>query len=219
MCVSNVTNTAQKGDTCDSLALKYKVSSAAIQIGNPTLINNCTVLMPGRELCMPFICDVQYTVKGGDTWLSIEWANRPMVAFGTVQKYNSWLNSECTNLQSTRPIHGSVIYLSPLAGTHNSTGTVPATDGNSGGASSSEYSVVVIGAPANAMVANGITSLCGKLYTAHHGDSCAAIRVKQGIPSSHFMAVNPSLKSSCDGSLWSPGHPECSSSTSLDYQS
>ncbi|KAF7183038.1 hypothetical protein CNMCM7691_002873 [Aspergillus felis] len=182
-------------------ALKYKVASAAIQIGNPTLINNCTALVSGRELCRPLSCDIQYTVKDGDTCLSIEWANQPTVAFGSVRKYNSWLNSECTNLQSTHPIHGSVICLSPQAGAHNSTGTVPTTDGNSGGASSSQYSEVVTGAPANAIVANGTTSLCGKWYTAAAGDTCATIFVEQGISSRLFMAVNPSLKSGCDGSL------------------
>ncbi|PWY66471.1 pectin lyase-like protein [Aspergillus sclerotioniger CBS 115572] len=194
-CASGITHTTTEGESCDILAAKYQVASAAIQIGNPMVGNNCTELIPGRELCIPLGCDSQYTLNDNDTCLSSEWDQ--LINFGDVRKYNSWINADCTNLQSTRTVHGSVLCLSPQGGSHNATGSASiAPSVNSG------YTNVVLYAPEGATVANGTTCYCGKWYTVQEGDSCATICIRQEVSSDLFMAVNPSLSSSdCDGSL------------------
>ncbi|KAL9573915.1 hypothetical protein ACKAV7_001947 [Fusarium commune] len=54
-CLSEVTYTTKAGDTCDSLATKYSVSSAAIIMGNPGIIN-CTNIVEGVNICLPLQC-------------------------------------------------------------------------------------------------------------------------------------------------------------------
>ncbi|KAI2907774.1 CAZyme family GH55 [Aspergillus niger] len=195
ICMSGITHTTSEGDTCDLLAYKYHVASAVIQLANPMLVNDCSELIPGRQLCMPLSCDTQYTLQDNDTCLSIEWAQP--IGFGEVRRYNPWLNVDCTNLQTTRQVHGSVLCLSPQGGSHNVTGTGSPCPGISDG-----YTNVVQYAPTNSTIAKGTTCYCGKWYTVQQGDSCATICIKQGIPSSLFLAVNPSLSTSdCDTSL------------------
>ncbi|RAL06587.1 pectin lyase-like protein [Aspergillus homomorphus CBS 101889] len=194
-CASGITHTTSEGDTCDLLAARYQVASAAIQIGNPTLVNDCSELIAGRELCMPFSCDVQYTLQDNDTCFSI--FREQHLKYGDVRKYNPWLNSECTNLQTTRQVHGSVVCLSPQGGSHNATGSKSSKPKISNG-----YTNVITYAPDGATVANGTTCYCGKWYTVEEGDTCAAICIKQEIPSGLFLASNPSLVSDdCDSSL------------------
>ncbi|RAK99303.1 uncharacterized protein BO80DRAFT_456619 [Aspergillus ibericus CBS 121593] len=194
-CASGITHTTADGQTCDSLATQYHIASAAIQIGNPMLVNNCTELVPDRDLCIPLSCDTQYTLQDDNTCESIEWAQR--IKVGDIRKYNSWIKADCTNLQTTRPVHGSVLCLSPQGGSHNATGSKSIAP-----AISSGYTNVIRYAPYNATVANGTTCYCGKWFTIQEGDTCATICVKQGLSSDLFMAVNPSFSSSdCDGSL------------------
>ncbi|PYH80406.1 pectin lyase-like protein [Aspergillus uvarum CBS 121591] len=199
-CASGVTHITVEGDTCDSLATQYSVASAAIQIGNPALVNDCRELIAGRELCIPFSCDTLYTLQDDDTCYSIFRAQQSLLQSGDVRKYNPWINGKCTNLQSTRWIHGSVICLSPQGGSHNATGSASLAPGISNG-----YTQALTYAPAGATVANGTTCYCGKWYTAQEGDTCAAICVKQAIPASLFQASNPSLSGGgggdCDGNL------------------
>ncbi|KAJ4160088.1 hypothetical protein NW754_003212 [Fusarium falciforme] len=51
-CLSDVKHTVQPGDTCDSLAVKYSVSSAAIFIGNPDILD-CNDMVKGVSICLP----------------------------------------------------------------------------------------------------------------------------------------------------------------------
>ncbi|KAF4153480.1 hypothetical protein CNMCM6069_000690 [Aspergillus lentulus] len=199
ICLSNLTYTVQRGDTCDSIALKYQVASAAIQIGNPTLVYNCSELVAGRELCMPLNCGHQYMLQNNDTCYSIERAQS--LWYGDVRKYNPWVNSECSNLQSTREVHGSIICLSPQGGLFNDTGSHPnlgATSpwSNTGYTQSTQYP------PDGFPVAKGTTLFCGRWHTVVRGDTCRSICIADGIPSTLFMDVNPSLsRIDCDGSL------------------
>ncbi|KAJ6191605.1 pectin lyase-like protein [Penicillium mononematosum] len=195
VCASDTTYTTMEGDTCDKIANEYQVASAAIIFGNSGLIANCSALYPGKELCIPLSCDVQYTVKDNDDCVNIEYdlSLRP----GTIRKYNPWLETDCTDLQSSREIVGSVLCLSPQGGVHNSTGaSLTKSPGGSG------YSKGVSTSPGNSTIAVGTTQYCGLWYTATAGDSCVSICLKQSIPSNLFLSVNPSLsREDCDADL------------------
>ncbi|EPS31540.1 peptidoglycan binding domain-containing protein [Penicillium oxalicum 114-2] len=56
-CFTEVVHTSQVGDTCDSVALKYSIASAALQSAKTDYITNCTTLAAGNELCIPLTCD------------------------------------------------------------------------------------------------------------------------------------------------------------------
>lgn len=51
-CLSDVIYTTKAGDTCDSLAVKYSVSSAAIFMGNPDILD-CNDMVEGVSICLP----------------------------------------------------------------------------------------------------------------------------------------------------------------------
>ncbi|KAI8721473.1 hypothetical protein NCS52_00594900 [Fusarium sp. LHS14.1] len=51
-CLSDVKHIAQPGDTCDSLAVKYSVSLAAIFYGNPDILD-CNDMVQGVLICLP----------------------------------------------------------------------------------------------------------------------------------------------------------------------
>ncbi|KAH9876214.1 hypothetical protein J1614_004093 [Plenodomus biglobosus] len=53
----------------------------------------------------------RYTTKEGDTF-----EKSLGLGFGMVQRYNSWLDTACSNLQSATDFYGKVIYVSPQGG-------------------------------------------------------------------------------------------------------
>ncbi|KAK1145845.1 hypothetical protein N8T08_003791 [Aspergillus melleus] len=128
MCLSELTYTIQENDTCDKIALKYSVASAAIMNGNSDLINDCSRLIAGREICIPLSCENIYTLQDNDTCFSIEVESGLDIEYGGVRKFNPWVDADCFNLQSTRPTIGSVICLSPQAGTYNDDDFMTATE-------------------------------------------------------------------------------------------
>lgn len=115
ICLSNVTYTIQAGDTCDSIALKHQVASAAVQIGNPMLIYNCSELVVGRELCLPMNCDRQYMLQDNDTCYSIERA----------QSLSGMATSENTTPGSTP----NAATFNPLAGSTAASSVFPRREG------------------------------------------------------------------------------------------
>ncbi|GAB1214598.1 hypothetical protein ATERTT37_003762 [Aspergillus terreus] len=199
MCLSDTTYTIKGNDTCDTIALQYSVASAAIQAGNPQVINDCSNLIAGREICIPLSCETTYTLQDNDTCFSIEMNHGLMP--DTVRKYNSWLDLECFDLQPTRPIIGSVICLSPQGGTYNDEDFVSGSS-TTGPSSNTGYTRVSIDPPENATVAEGSPWFCGRWHTVEAGETCAMICVHDGIPAELFMEANPSLSpDNCDGSL------------------
>ncbi|KAI9371139.1 pectin lyase-like protein [Aspergillus egyptiacus] len=195
ICLSDVTYTTRDGDTCDSIALEYSVASTAIIFGNPTRIASCSKIVGGMQLCIPLSCETLYTVADNDTCFSIERAHR--FRPGVLRKYNSWLCSDCTNLQRTRHNLGSILCLSPQGGKHSAAGDSLTTTPGSGG-----YAQGTLPPPEDASVAPETTMRCGRWYTAVAGDSCVSICLQQSIPATLFQNANPSLSGGdCDASL------------------
>ncbi|RAO66282.1 uncharacterized protein BHQ10_002294 [Talaromyces amestolkiae] len=199
MCLSGVNYTIQEGDTCDSIAIANHVTSASILTNNRMIINSCSSLIPGRTICMPLSCTPLYSLQPDDDCFTIENANR--LRDGTLHQYNPWINYFYSNLQESTDILGHTLCLGPQAGKFVSNSRLhpnpPASSVPSTG-----YSQYVTAPPINATVALGTTTYCGIWYTVNEGDTCAQICVMESIPSSLFLAINPSLSGTkCDTSL------------------
>ncbi|KAF9893487.1 hypothetical protein FE257_010799 [Aspergillus nanangensis] len=199
MCLSDITHIIQKTDTCDSIALQYSVASAAIQSGNPTLINDCSNLVSGREICIPLSCENIYTVQDTDTCFSIETDQE--LEWASVWKCNPWLDYDCSDLQAVRPILGSVICLSPQGMAYNDENFVSQSP-ISGPAYNTGYTTTPTSPPDGATLAEGSPWFCGKWHTVSAGETCTTICMQDGIPAGLFLEANPSLsQAGCDESL------------------
>ncbi|KAL6229168.1 hypothetical protein BDW75DRAFT_245974 [Aspergillus navahoensis] len=184
ICLSEKTHTTSDGDTCTSIAKANSISSAALYMGNQDLIQWCSSIKSGLELCLPLPCEETYDLQPSDTCSSIEFAFK--LKHGDVRKYNPWVSYNCANIHITSKIYGTVICLSPQGGEYvndkQGTGTAPST--------SNGYINNVVLPPTNATVAEGTTMNCGRW---HEADS---------ITHDLFVAVNPSLDSDdCTASL------------------
>lgn len=198
-CLSDITYTTTKTETCDSIALQRSLSSAALYMANQPAITNCSSISAGTKLCLPLSCQKTYTLKPGDDCISIEKANYNRangLGFGEiVQTYNPWVSYGCRNLQGSTSAYGRVICLSPQNGQFNITDI----DRNAIPKGADGHSWVATKPPAGAKVATGTTSECGKWYKAAVGDTCTGICLAQKITSSMFLGANPALGKSMDG--------------------
>lgn len=195
-CLSDQFYTASTGDTCDTIAMAFNVSSAAIYNANSnsTFGITCSAVIPGTTLCLPLPCAEVYTFNANDTCTSIEQANS--LAPGTVRNLNAWIQYACTNIQITNAIYGNVVCLAPLGGTFIP--TVIAANSTTEPVPITGYSLQALAPPANVTVAQGTTLNCGAWYVAIDGDTCANIDVEAGITAGLFLLVNPSLASGAD---------------------
>jgi hypothetical protein len=196
ICLSEKTHTTSDGDTCTSIAKANSVSSAALYMGNQDLIQWCSSIKSGLELCLPLPCEETYDLQPSDTCSSIEFAFK--LKRGDVRKYNPWVSHNCANIHIASKIYGTVICLSPQGGEYvndkQGTGTAPST--------SNGYINDVVLPPTNATVAEGTTMNCGRWHEAVDGESCVAICLQDSITHDLFVAVNPSLDSDdCTASL------------------
>lgn len=192
ICSSNQTYTTASGDTCDSIALKYSVSSAGLVMANSRQLMMCNGLAANMELCLPTSCATTYVLKSNDTCSSIE--RTESYTPGSVRQYNSWVEWDCSNLQSVTDAWGHVICLAGQGGNYTATAPIPGVTLTPGG--SSGYSELIVDPPSNATVAPGTTMKCGKWHVASGDESCAQICVQESITSTLFLQVNPSLPSS-----------------------
>ncbi|KFZ20565.1 hypothetical protein V502_03132 [Pseudogymnoascus sp. VKM F-4520 (FW-2644)] len=199
-CASGNFYTTSSGDTCDTIAQAYNVSSSALYRGNQNTTKelDCFNITPGSVLCIPIPCSFVYTVQETDTCDSIEAAYH--LENGAVRDLNPFIVFGCLNLHISNAIYGNTICLSPQGGTfqpgiplgNSTTVPVPITG----------YSLLKVAPPTEAKVAAGTTLNCGKWYTALVGDDCASINVRNGITAELFLTVNPSLKTTdCTASL------------------
>lgn len=193
-CVSGIKYTTVAGDTCDSIATKYKVSSAALFIGHDNLFE-CKDIQVGTKLCMPIQCETVYTIKGEDSCTSIEKAQGVGYKDGTtLRKYNPWINYDCSNLHIVSDVaYGHVICLTPQSGASNA--TAPPYDPTSPG-SADGYVIPQIEPPKNSTVAEGTTTRCGKWHVVTNEalqETCTTICIQSKIPWGLFLDVNPSL--------------------------
>ncbi|RAH56629.1 hypothetical protein BO85DRAFT_460024 [Aspergillus piperis CBS 112811] len=189
------------GDTCTSIALDYS-------------IRDCNQVVVGQELCLPLSCDHTYVLKSNDTCRSIEEANAEIVFDNSTKRIiplrqvNPWIDTYCSNLQSTSWAYGKVLCLTPQSGLFNATDPV-STSYNPWGTESSGYGSWVVLPPDNATVAAETTKHCGKWHTATTEDSCTQICVQDRITSNLFLQVNPSLQSANCTGLLIPGNAYC----------
>ncbi|KAJ5387333.1 hypothetical protein N7509_009874 [Penicillium cosmopolitanum] len=197
-CGSDVTYTTVEGDTCDSIAKKHLVSSAALFIGTEEIIS-CDHIKAGLDICLPFSCDNVFTYPANSTCRTIE--DDFDMDSGTLRRLNPWINGGCTNLQDWAVNYGRVLCVSPQAGTHTHLTPPPGVTSLPG--SSTGYTEQTVAPPENSTVAAGTTLKCGRWHTViKYDESCTAICVQGGIEFSLFLAVNPSLSAdSCTSDL------------------
>jgi LysM repeat protein len=197
ICLSDLTYTTVNGDTYTSIAVANSVSSAALYIGNQHLIRWCSSIKAGLKLCLPLPCERTYVVQPSDNCTSIEYAFS--LKYGDVRKYNPWVSYDCDNIQHASQIYGTNICLSPQGGEHTTdkTGRGSTTPSTSDG-----HVPNAVPPPANAILANGTTTNCGRWHEATPDESCVAICVQDSITHDLFVEVNPSLDPvDCTGSL------------------
>ncbi|KAJ5553987.1 hypothetical protein N7513_003946 [Penicillium frequentans] len=198
ICSSNQTRTTVSGNTCNSIALGYNVSSSALVMANPRHLMTCDNLPANMELCLPTSCGSTYLLKGNDTCRSIERAES--YSPGSIRKYNSWVDWDCSNLQTTTEAWGNVICLESQGGNYTATAPIPGVTLSP--VESSGYSESIINPPSNATIAEGTTLLCGKWHVAMKDESCAQICLQESVTSKLFLQVNPSLSgSNCSAAL------------------
>ncbi|KAG5827303.1 hypothetical protein H9Q74_002592 [Fusarium xylarioides] len=199
-CLSDVTYTTKAGDTCDSLAIKYSVSSAAIFIGNPGIMN-CTDMVEGVSICMPLQCKT-YKLQENDSCMSVAYFTG--LQQDDIRLLNPWVHELCGNLQSATIVLGRVICTTPPGGEYdhdvNTTNSDPAY---------SEYADKAVPPPSGATLATDTTKDCGRWYTVQKGDDCARVLVQYHISLPLFIQANPSVsEGSCTTDLV-PGRTYC----------
>lgn len=208
ICVSGNTYTTVAGDTCDSIALHFNVSSAALFMANPRHSVACANVPVDIELCLPLPCQTTYLLRDTDTCVSIEMANK--YRLGDVRKYNTWVSWDCTNLQSSIEVYGRVLCMGAQGGSHTATAPIPGVTLNPGGSGTGYVGGQVAPSADAAGVAPGTTLRCGKWHIAAAGETCAAICTLGPLTSGLFLEVNPSLEpgTACSSSLM-PGNAYC----------
>lgn len=188
LCITGRIYTTKGGESCESIANGTNVAGSTLYMANQDILTRCSDLSPGVDLCLPLTCET-FFVRPQDDCSSIE-AETGLIQ-GQLRQYNSWLNADCSNLQSATNFYGKNICVSPQGGTFTVTKfpTNPTTNPDSGDG----YTQNVIRPPAGAHVARGTTLNCGKWYVVQENDICSTICVSNRIDIHLFRAVNPSL--------------------------
>ncbi|KAJ5689374.1 Pectin lyase fold/virulence factor [Penicillium macrosclerotiorum] len=193
-CASDTFYTTIEGDTCDSIAIQYKLSSTALFMGSEQ-IQNCSNIPAGLSLCLPFSCGEIYAYSADDTCFSIE-GKMNMRRFTPLSYLNPWIDGRCTNLQDWAETHGRVVCMSYQAGLYTEMAPPPGVNSLPKIWRSSPTRNAPL--PDDASVAEGTTRECGKWHVVREGDTCASITALGGIEYSVFSAANPSALSKKD---------------------
>jgi hypothetical protein len=184
-CLSNNHYTTAVGNTCDSIALQFGVSSAAIFSGNPN-IGQCDDIVPGVVICLPLQC-ATYTMLATDDCVAITAATGLLE--DDIRRFNPWIDFGCSNIKKATLTYGKILCKSPPGGEFTYEGDDTKTDPAHG-----EYADEIATPPAGATVAPGTTTRCGRWYKAKDGDNCATITTQNFIGVDLFRRVNPSLQ-------------------------
>lgn len=197
-CLSGKRYKTKVGDSCESIANSTSVSGAALYMGNQDLITDCSDIQAGLSICLPLTC-ITHHLQPSDTCFSVERSRG--IGFGMLQRYNSWIDSACTNLQTGTGFYGKTICVSPQGGESVNPPTPPVVDGSP--KTSDGYTRVKTPPPVGATVAKGTTMICGKWHLVSQDDSCVKICLTNGIDTTLFHQVNPSLAAGedCTSSL------------------
>ncbi|KAG7417883.1 LysM domain-containing protein [Fusarium oxysporum f. sp. rapae] len=199
-CLSEVTYTTKAGDTCDSLATKYSVSSAAIIMGNPGIIN-CTNIVEGVDICLPLQCKT-FTLEKDDSCMTVAAATG--LDQGDICSLNPWVHPLCNNLQDGTQTLGQVIFITPPGGKYKHDVNTTNSD-----LTYSEYAGKAVSPPSGATLADKTIKDCGRWYTVQKGDNCAIVLVQYHISLPLFIQANPSVsEGNCTTNLV-PGRTYC----------
>ncbi|RSL41294.1 hypothetical protein CEP53_012846 [Fusarium sp. AF-6] len=207
--LSDVKHTIQSGDTCDSLAIKYSVSSAAIFMGNPDILD-CNDMVQGVSICLPLQCKT-YKLQAGDSCMSVSASTGLQPA--DIRFLNPWIHELCGNIRSAQETLGSVICVTTPGGKYehdvNNTSSDPAY---------SEYADKAVPPPKGASLAEKTTEECRRWYTVQKGDDCAVVLVQHHISVPLFIAANPSVsRDNCTADLI-PGRTYCVGPTKKAFE-
>ncbi|OBS25925.1 hypothetical protein FPOA_06458 [Fusarium poae] len=199
-CLTGKYYTSKEGDTCDSISKEAGVSGALLYIGNQEDILDCRKLPAGLRLCLPMTCDTHY-VKPKDTCFSIERALG--IRTESIQRYNSWLNRDCSNLQVGTEFYGRSICVSPLGSESSIQAISKASTITRKTSSGNGPAVLRTDPPQDVKVADGTTMMCGDWHVVTKSDTCNGICQESGICKDGLLyKVNPSLdEKNCDKSL------------------
>ncbi|KAF7544086.1 hypothetical protein G7Z17_g10231 [Cylindrodendrum hubeiense] len=197
-CLTRKYYTTKEGDTCDSISKASGVSGALLYMGNQEAIGDCHKVPAGLKLCLPMTCKTYY-VQPEDTCFSIETSNG--LPWDDVQGYNSWINHDCTNLQTATDFYGKSVCISGLGDTSAAFKALNIQHETSSG---NGPTVVLLASPGDAEVAEDTTLNCGKWHITAESDTCEGICKANDICKGNLMYdINPSLAvgENCTASL------------------
>ncbi|KAI8676052.1 Glucan 1,3-beta-glucosidase [Fusarium keratoplasticum] len=201
-CLSEKTYDTRKGDTCDSVAQNFSISSASIVIGNSN-IGRCSNLDAGTKLYLSLECKT-YTRQKDESCVDIY--IKTGVSLSSIKQYNPWLTRDCSNIESASKTYGNILCISPVGGEFES--NVNKSRGAGGFGPTSEYTDKATAPPGNAKLAEGTTDKCGRWHVVKQGESCASV-TQSFITASVFRMVNPSLLGGECSEKLIPGRAYC----------
>lgn len=194
-CQTDKWYTTMSGDTCDTIALANNISSGDLYFQNPKSLFSCYSIEAGSSLCLPPPCAVTWALAPNDTCTSIEYnltASTLTSMLGNTQKYNRWVDRDCTNLQSgSDQTFGHVLCLSPQNGAFATNASI--SGDTTIPADSPGYAHYITSPPEGITVATGTTLNCGLWHVAAAGDTCSSIAFASVTTISIFLEINPSL--------------------------
>ncbi|KAF4998534.1 hypothetical protein FDECE_11752 [Fusarium decemcellulare] len=202
-CLTSKYHMTKEGETCDSISKTYGVSGALLYMGNQEAIGDCREVPAGLKLCLPMKCDTYY-VKPDETCFKIETSLG--IRWDTIHYYNSWVNPDCTNLQTATDFYGKSVCISPLGGASVLTEMQKPSRSSRVQhkySSGNTPSVLRTSPPEGVEVAEGTTLMCGSWHVVTESDTCRSICVEKNICDGNLMYdMNPSLsKKKCTKSL------------------
>lgn len=202
-CQSEVMYTTVEGDTCDSMAKEFSVSSASIFYGNPDILD-CKDVVPGVEVCMPLEC-LTYEVQPNDDCVGIQ--TTMGIQMLDLMINNPWITHDCGNLHTANYTLGNVLCLTVPGGLHDETSDNPNAD-----PSYNQYTDEAVAPPSGAVVAENTTLSCGRWHVATAEDDCATV-TGRWITVDLFRMVNPSIKEGDCSSSIEAGKAYCTGPT------
>ncbi|KAF7872922.1 uncharacterized protein EAF02_008993 [Botrytis sinoallii] len=188
-CVLGNYYTTSAGDTCDTISLAHNVSSASLFIGNAAITNRANII-PATNLCLPIQCQRTYNLQHNDVCGSLE-STYNLGPFG-LPGFNPWITFDCTGLQQSSTVYGTILCLSPPGGTYNPTVT---SGHNTNPFNKRSVLYFPSRSPVSSTIANRTTLNCGVWYTVAPGDDCPILSIFFGLTAGLLMQINPSLPS------------------------
>lgn len=188
-CLSGEYYTTVPGDTCDTVALAYGVPSAGIILGNTGLFSamNCSHLTPATELCLPSGCSI-YQLAPEDDCMAVH----IITDVYNLDLVNTWLSTDCSNLQDSVLTLGSVICLTPPGGLFDDEPPSKRTSGPPG--MDALWTTEKAPLPAGAVLAPGTSLDCGGWSEADEAEGgCTAFTTRNGMSLDDLLLLNRGL--------------------------